>query len=218
MSLKNINILGSPTLGGVEFDAVLEDTLEVDVELTGYNIELGARVSDHRIVKPMKWRIIAGISNRPFSSAAVLAEAGAGALSNIVGDSAFGSALAGGAGSYLAGSDEARSAAALEFLIKLMVEEEPFDVDAGDIQLKDMVVTNLRRTKDPENEGGLIFEAELQEYFALSTAISKNQPGSKDLNQDDPSASQASSDVDLGEVEGEESSGSILSSIGDFFG
>lgn len=201
MSLKNINILGSPTLGGVEFDAVLEDTFEAEVETTGYTIELGARVSDHRIVKPQKWRLTAAISNTPFSSAEVLAQAGSGALSNVIGDGALSGLIGGTLGNSLLGDNSTRAATALDFLIKLMTEEEPFDVDAGDIQLKDMIITNLSRTKDPSNEGGLIFQAELKEYFTLSTTLSKNQPNDSELNPDDPASSQASSTKNDGQSE-----------------
>lgn len=199
MSLLNILTPQSPTLGGLEFDAVLEDTFEASVEVTGYTVEIGARVSDHRIVKPFRWRIIGAISNNPFSAEGVLAGAAGGAISNVGGPLAAVGVDA--VANYFAGSKEARASAALNYLTDLMTQGEPFDIDAGDIQLTDMIITDIRRTKDPENEGGLIFEAELQEYFTLSTALSANQPNDSQLNQDDPSASQASSTKNLGQSE-----------------
>ncbi|QDP56517.1 MAG: hypothetical protein Tp118SUR00d2C21406351_23 [Prokaryotic dsDNA virus sp.] len=199
MSLLNIFTPQSPTLGGLEFDAVLEDTFEASVEVTGYTVEIGARVSDHRIVKPFRWRIIGAISNNPFSAEGVLAGAAGGAISNVGGPLAAVGVDA--VANYFAGSKEARASAALNYLTDLMTQGEPFDIDAGDIQLTDMIITDIRRTKDPENEGGLIFEAELQEYFTLTTALSANQPNDSQLNQDDPSASQASSTKNLGQSE-----------------
>lgn len=221
MSLLNIYTPKSPTLAGLEFDAVLEDTFEAEVETTGYTVELGARVSDHRIVKPFRWRIVGAVSNTPFSAAGALDGLTSGALSNLADNGAIASltgAFGGTLGGIVAGSNEARGSATLNYLLDLMTTEEPFDIDAGDIQLTNMIITNLRRTKDPENEGGLIFEAELQEYFTLSTALSANQPNDSQLNPDDPSASQASSTKNLGQISGSTSIDSTVSFIGSLFG
>lgn len=216
MSLLNIFTPQSPTLGGLEFDAVLEDTFEAEVETTGYTVELGARVSDHRIVKPFRWRIVGAISNTPFSAGGVLAAAAGGAVSNVAGP--LGAVGVESALGFLAGSNEARGSAALEYLIDLMTQGEPFDIDAGDIQLTDMIITDLRRTKDPENEGGLIFEAELQEYPTLETTLTRNGATLSQLNPDDPSYSQAVANVNLGELTGTTVTDSIASTIGDLFG
>lgn len=199
MSLINIFTAKSPTLNGIEFDAVLEDTFEASVELTGYEIELGARASDHRIIKPMKWSIIGAVSNTPLQPG--ITDFVGGVLSNFT-DSGVASTVAGLSAGFLAGSTETRSSAALEELLTLMTTGEPFDVDAGDKQLVNMVIGNIRRTKDASNEGGLIFEAELQEYPTLKTTITNNQPISSQLNQDDPSASQASALNNIGELIG----------------
>ena len=53
MAIVNILTRKAPTINGYEFDAVLEDTLEISNELTGYPIELGARASDHAITNPV---------------------------------------------------------------------------------------------------------------------------------------------------------------------
>ena len=199
MSLINIFVAKSPTLNNIEFDAVLEDTFEASVDLTGFEIELGARASDHRIIKPFKWTIIGAVSNTPLQAS--VSDFIGGVLSNVT-DSAIASTVAGLSAGFLAGSNETRSSAALDALLTLMTTGEPFDVDAGDIQLTNMVIGNIRRTKDATNEGGLIFEAELQEYPTLQTTIANNQPISSQLNQDDPSASQASAVNNRGEVQG----------------
>ena len=197
MALINIFTPKSPTMAGIEFDAVLEDTLEASVDLTGYPIELGARASVHRIINPFKWTIVGAVSNTPLGLS--IGDFIGGALSNIT-DNAIVGALGGLSAGLLAGSDETRSSAALAALINLMTTGEPFDIDAGDIQLTNMIVGRIRRTKNPENEGGLIFEADLQEYPTLKTTLSKNQPISTELNPDDPASSQASAVNDLGEI------------------
>ena len=197
MSILNIFTAKAPTIAGYEFDAVLEDTFEASVTLTGYTVELGARVSDHRIINPFRWRIVGAVSNTPLQLGitdfvGALTTGAGGVVSGVAGLSA----------GFLAGSEETRSSATLEFLLSLMTGQEPFDIDAGDIQLKNMIISDLTRTKDPSNEGGLIFEAQLQEYFTLETTLSKNQPSEDQLNADDPSASQASADKNLGEISG----------------
>lgn len=215
MSLLNIFTPKSPTLAGYEFDAVLEDTFEASADLTGYPIELGARASDHRIVNPFRWSIVGAVSNTPLSLG--VGDLVGGAASNFI-DSAAVSTVAGLSAGFLAGGNETRASSALEFLINLLTTGEPFDIDAGDIQLTNMVIARIRRTKDPVNEGGLIFEADLQEYPTLSTVIAKNQPLTSQLNPDDPSSSQASATNNLGEVRGVTPTESTSTSVGEVLG
>lgn len=99
-----------------------------------------------------------------------------------------------------------------------MTTGEPFDIDAGDIQLTNMVIVRLRRTKDPENEGGLIFEADLQEYATLETTLSKNQPLTGILRPGDPSFSQISGLQNLGELRPAATIQSVSNSVAGLFG
>lgn len=199
MSLINIFVAKAPTLAGIEFDAVLEDTFEATADLTSYPIELGARASDHRIINPFRWSLVGAISNTPLGPN--VTDFVGGGLSNFF-DSGVLSTVAGLSAGFLAGSDETRSSSALDLLLKLMVSGEPFNVDAGDKILENMVIARIRRTKDASNEGGLIFEADLQEFPELSTVIAKNQPSSSQLNPNDPSASQCSALNNRGEIKG----------------
>ena len=199
MSLINIFVAKAPTLAGIEFDAVLEDTFEATVDLTSYPIELGARASDHRIINPFRWSLVGAISNTPLGPN--VTDFVGGGLSNFF-DSGVLSTVAGLSAGFLAGSEKTRSSSALDLLLKLMVSGEPFSVDAGDKILENMVIARIRRTKDASNEGGLIFEADLQEFPELSTVIAKNQPSSSQLNPNDPSASQCSALNNRGEIKG----------------
>lgn len=213
MALINIFTPKSPTLAGYEFDAILEDTFEAEVDLTGYTIELGARATDHRVIKPFKWSLVGAVSNNPLNASVTDF---IGALSNDAGGIL--STVAGLSAGFLAGGNETRASSTLDFLITLMVSGEPFDIDAGDIQLTNMVIARIRRTKDAANENGLIFEADLQEYPTLETTLTKNGALLSQLNPDDPSYSQAVADVNLGEVTGNTSIDSVVSTIGDLFG
>lgn len=197
MSLVTLFTKKAPTIAGITFDAVLEDTFESTVEHTGYTIESGARAVDHRIILPFRWSLIVAVSNNPLNPNAT--DFIGGALSNLT-DNALLSTVAGLSAGFLAGSDETRSSSVLNALISLQISGESFDIDAGDIQLSNMVINSIRRVKDPENENGLIAECALQELPTLSTIVSRNvQPTQNQLNDDDPSKSQIAAFIDKGE-------------------
>ncbi len=81
-----------------------------------------------------------------------------------------------------------------------MYAREPFDIDAGDIQLSNMVITNIIRTKTPQNEGGLEFTAELMELPLISTVLTANEPGQSILRFGDPAQTQATGLIKRGEI------------------
>lgn len=186
MSIINIFTKQAPTIAGYSFDAVLEDSLDASVEWTSYPVESGVNVNDHRIIQPVKYTLTGAVSNNPLSIQ--LTDFLTGGLSNLT-NNPYVSTVAGLAAGFLAGSDETRSSTTLEFLINLMVAGEPFDVDATDIQLKNMVITRIGRTKDNSNETGLIFVAELQELITLDRIPQSGQPTQKQLRDGDPAKS-----------------------------
>jgi hypothetical protein len=199
MSIVTLFSTKAPIVGGMEFDAVLEDTLEAEVQITSYPIESGARAADHRIILPYRWSIVGIMSNNPFAGFA--GSLVGGALSNFASSSGVAATVAGISAGLLAGSKDTRASDSLQALITMMVANQSFTVKAGDIELKNMVITKISRTKNPTNENGLEFEAQLQELPVLSTVtagrLAANPPQSQ-LNQNDPSASAASSVVDKG--------------------
>lgn len=149
----------SPQLAGYQFDATLEDTFEASIELTRYPIESGVQVNDHRIINPKKWFVTAAIGSKelkPLMSASGLAGFAAGAASNIFRNNPLVAAVAGLSAGFLSGNNSSRASAALEFFVALMHSGLPFDVDAVDIQLTNMVITKISRTKDKDNELSLI--------------------------------------------------------------
>jgi len=197
MSIVTIFTKKSPTIAGFEFDAVLEDTLSLETRYTEYPIESGAIASDYGIISPFRWRLIGAVSNNPLRPTITDFT---GALTNLASDSGAVGAVGGFSAGLLSGSNDTRASETLQFLISLQAKREPFDIDAGDIELSNMVITRLTRTKDIGNEGGLIFEAELQELPLLETLTSSTQPKQSQLRAGDPSASQAAATVDRGEV------------------
>lgn len=201
MSLVNLFTKTAPTIASWAFDAVLEDTLEVAVEVTTYPIESGVRVGTHRILLPFKYTLTGAISNNPLKAG--ITDFVGGAVSNLT-DNPYVAAVAGLSASFLAGTDETRGSATLEFLIDLTRQGEPFSIDAGDITLKNMVITKLSRTKEPRNENGLEFVAELQEMITLDRVASFGQPSQEELPNDDPAKSALARTIEKGQRVGKE--------------
>lgn len=196
MSIINIFTKQAPTIAGYEFDAVLEDTLDISVEWTTYPVESGVNVNDHRIIQPVRWSLTGAVSNNPLK--VQLTDFLAGGLSNLT-NNPYVAAVAGLAAGFLAGSDETRASTTLEFLINLMRTGDPFDIDAGDIQLKNMVINRIGRTKDITNETGLIFVCELQELITLDRLQNLAQPSQSQLATGDPAKSGLSAVVKKGQ-------------------
>lgn len=184
MSIISIFTKRSPTMGGVEFDAVLEDTLELSVEVTSYPIESGVRISDHRIMQPIQWSMVGAVSNNPLR--VMPTDFMTGGLSNLAGSNKYIAMGAGLFAGWLAGSDGTRSSTTLQYLIGLMQAGDPFTVNAGDMTLKNMVITRISRTKDPENEGGMVFVADLQEMITLDRIISDARATVENTRAGDP--------------------------------
>jgi hypothetical protein len=207
MSIITLFTKNAPTIAGQEFDAILEDTLDLKATVTSYPIESGAQASDHVIIEPYRYSIVGAVSNNPLRP---VATDFVGALT----DSPF----AGLAAGLLSGSDETRASSALSFLITLMTNRQPFDVDAGDVTLSNMIVAELSRTKDPENENGLIFIARLQEYPELDTLLSDRTIRQSQLQDGDPSKSQLAELVNKGEKIARDAGQSVRDAIGSIFG
>lgn len=182
MSIINVFTKQAPTLAGYSFDAVLEDSLDASVEWTTYPVESGVNVNDHRIIQPIKWSLTGAISNNPLQTQ--ITDFLGGALSNLT-NNPYVATIAGLSAGFLAGSNETRASSTLLFLIDLMVSGDPFDVDAGDIQLKNMVISRIGRVKDPSNEQGLIFVADLQELITIDRLATLGQPRQSQLRDGD---------------------------------
>lgn len=196
MSIVSLFTRQAPTIAGYQFDAVLEDTLDVSVEWTIYPVESGVNVNDHRIIQPVRWTMTGAVSNNPLK--VQLTDFLAGGLSNLT-NNPYVAAVAGLAAGFLAGSDQTRASTTLEFLITLMRSGEPFAIDAGDIQLQNMVISRIGRTKDISNESGLIFVCEMQELITLDRLQTLGQPSQMQLRDGDPTKSALSSVVKKGQ-------------------
>lgn len=202
MSILNILTRQSPTIAGYQFDAVLEDSFEASVELTRYPVESGVKVADHRIIAPMRYFITGAISNNPLKIIDVNGML-AGGLSNLAADNPYVAAVAGLTAGFQAGSDNTRASSALQFLMGLLVAGLPFDVDAVDVQLKNMVITRVSRDRGPPNENGLIFVAELHELVQLDRLTDYTQPSQNQLADGDRAKAGAAAATNRGQQVGQ---------------
>lgn len=178
-------------------DAVLEESLEMSVETPSYPIESGASVSDHRIIQPIKYQIRGVVSNTPLK-VSVFDFAG-GLVSNLT-ENPIVAAAAGISAGALAGQKENRAQAALAQFIQILEGEKPFDVVSGDISLKNMVITKITRTRNPENENALVFDLDLTEFISLDRLTSDGQPDHRYLRDGDPSKAGNAREVSKGQA------------------
>lgn len=217
MSLLSLITKKAPSLNYgslvISFDAVLEDTLEASVTLSDYPIEVGSRSNDHRIKNPVKWSIRGAVSNNPlFLNATDFS----GLISDVSDDTGELSGTAGIFAGWLNTSDSDRATSALDSLLKLMYEGDPFDVDAGDRTLSNMVIQSIRRTKEPSNENGIIFYAELIEWQSIETAISA-ATGKTYAQSGSDTASAASNKVELGQQSTTDAGDSLIDTVSGWF-
>lgn len=213
MSVVSLLFNQSPTIAGYQFDAVLEDTFEASVELTRYPVEAGARVNDHRIINPVTYYLTGAVSNNPIRP--MVTDFIGGGLSNAVINNPIIAAVAGLSAGFLAGSASTKASSTLEFLMQMLTAGMPFDVDAVDIQLTNMVLTKISRTRDPSTEGGLVFVAELQELINLERLPNITQPTQNQLPDGDPVKTGAAADMSRGQQSGNTPSVATASAVND---
>lgn len=129
------------SIGGLVFDAVLEEQHESSLEVTENPVETGVVVSDHAYMKPERVTISAGVSDV--------------ALRALVNDP------------Y--GNGVSRHREAFRLLQELQRKAEPFDVQTGLKLYRNMVCTSLRVVQNKDNSSALMFQAELREVIITFT-------------------------------------------------
>lgn len=197
MSLINLLVKRGPQLGSLQFDAVLSDDLDASVDIVQYPIETGTPIADHIIYQPIRYTMTGAVSNNPLK---VSITDFTGALTNLVDDNPFIAAGAGLFAGWLSGSNETRSSTTLNTLLDFMYSGQVFTVDTGEITLNNMVIQRIGRSKDPENENGLIFVAELQQIVTLNRVANGSQPAQYQLNSNDVSSTSVSGLIERGYI------------------
>lgn len=197
MSLINLLVKRGPQLGSLQFDAVLSDDLDASVDIVQYPIETGTPIADHIIYQPIRYTMTGAVSNNPLK---VSITDFTGVLTNLVDGNPFIAAGAGLFAGWLSGSNETRSSTTLNTLLDFMYSGQVFTVDTGEITLNNMVIQRIGRSKDPENENGLIFVAELQQIVTLDRVANGSQPAQYQLNSNDVSSTSISGLIERGYI------------------
>ena len=136
------------SMGDLVFDAVFEETHELELEVTDNPVETGVVVSDHAFMKPLRITLSAGVSDTPLYA---------------LDDDPF-------------QSDAGRSKRAFEVLTELQKKAEPFDVQTGLKLYKNMVCTAIRTSQDKDTSGALVFSADIREVIVVYTRVVKYPP------------------------------------------
>lgn len=213
MSIVGIFTRSQPSIGGVYVDAVLEETSELQTDVTEFPIEDGSVGHDHAVVRPLRLTMTIGVSDNPFRVARAKASEAAGALPSIgVGIGAglgVGAAIgrlsgrAAAVAGLLAGAANTSGQAAsystsvLEKIRALQRDCAIIDVvpAKGPIYQGCMITRTYQQTTK-QNEGGLELVVELQQLQII------NQQSTPLVNPPvgDTAATQAQPTVDLGRV------------------
>lgn len=158
------------------------------------------------------------MTNTPLSQS-LLGFAGsmAGGLVSNLTDNPVIAAVAGMSAGFLASSSGTRSSTALEQLIGIMEYGKPFDVQCGDITLKNMVITKITRRKTPENERGLEAVLDLQEYVSLDRITQEGAPKHTQMRPNSAEAASCSAVVNKGVASVKELGSSAIDKVRGWF-
>lgn len=211
MSIVGVFNKSRPEIGGIFFDAILEETSELRTDVSEYPLENGQTANDNAVTRPMTVTMTVAISDNPVK--ALTAQAGA--FSTVAGigagvaTGAVGSLLGGGAaalaglassvGLTLAASGTKRSESALLDLRNLQVKKQILTVVGINSAYDNMIITNTRVQKSKENEGGQEIVVEMRALLIKNRNDSPSTINSK-LPAGDSVATQGQANVHLGEV------------------
>lgn len=217
MSIVGVFTRAEPSIGGLYFDASLEESTEMVSEVSEFPIESGALGSDNVAQRPLVITMLVGVSDNPFRALSAAANAiPGGALVGSLGGTAVGgligqlggagAAVAGLAGSvanaaYAAGQAETRSLSVLEEM--RAIQRAGLFVDVVTAKGKTYtrcLIRSTRQATTKENEQGLELEIELIQPLVVGEDPNQEGTNKDELAPDDPVATQGQPPVNLGEV------------------
>jgi hypothetical protein len=158
---------------GVMIDAVVNETHNLNADVTQYEVESGAVISDHVQIKPVQLTIEGIISETPISFVSTALTAGATALGTELGKR-YGNIAAGVgtfAGASLSGLITSKPTAqdVFKVLKNLFEKKEPFTVVTGLTVYDNMIITSLSIPRNAATGKALRFTATLQQIKIVET-------------------------------------------------
>lgn len=157
MAFENLFIRTKKSIGGIELDAVINETHTSEVEVTSNPVELGADITDHSIIKPKRIQITAQVSDTPLGLAAL-----GQIVDNVTG--LFGSSTS---------ENITRSTAAYSAIIQLQESREPIDIQTKLKLYSNMIITNVSVTQDKDTSRIVLMNISAQEVRIVKTKVVK---------------------------------------------
>lgn len=211
MAITGIFTKSRPAIGGIFFDATLEESDELQTDVTRYPIETGAEGNDHAVNRNLLITMTVALSDNPVRK--MIAEASSESfLDNLRGSvpdgilraatgigvgigigalpASVASVIGVGAGAYStvsAGQADSRSSTVLHAIRDLQAKREPFTVITSKATYDNCLITNTRRVTNTRNEAGLELVVDIEQVNILNSSIRLHEL----VNPDDPSAAQA---------------------------
>lgn len=182
MSLINIFKTNKSSIGGIALDAVLSESHESVVTLTENEIEMGAAISDHAIIEPMRLEMIAYVTDTPF----VLPTLGS-IIDSVTG--IFGSSNE---------SNLTRTSSTFNDLLRLQQRREALDVQTRLFLYTDMILVSLTIVQDKATSKMLALNLKFQEARVVESQIVQIDP---ELLQEGAIKNSGSPEQDRGRVE-----------------
>lgn len=211
MSIVGVFTKSRPEIGGIFFDAILEETSELRTDVSEYPLENGQTANDNAVTRPMTVTMTVAISDNPVKAlmdqagdlsglAGIGAGVATGAVSSLLGGGAAALAgIAASAGLAFAVSGRQRSEEALVNLRRLQRYNSILTIVGVNSSYDDMIITNTRVQKSKENEGGQEIVVEMRALLIKNRNDSPATINSR-LPAGDTAATQGQANVHLGEV------------------
>jgi hypothetical protein len=188
-----------PNIGGLYFDALLEESDELQTDVTRYPIESGVEGNDHAVNRNQRFTMLVAVSDNPARALAAQASQSSvfdsltniglpeGALQTIIGGAASVgvgaiarrlpgniAALAGLGASianagYAAGQATTRSSSVLEEIRRIQRTKEIIVLSTSKGTYNNCIITNTRRTTTTQNENGLELAVELEQLRIMNS-------------------------------------------------
>lgn len=211
MALVGIFTRFRPEIGGVFFDATLEESSELRTEVSEYPLETAQTANDNAVTRPLTLTMTVAISDNPIKALAAeagelssVASIGAGvaggmAISALSGGAAALAGMAASVGLTFASSGQTRSESALQSLRSLQRDNTILTIVGDGSSYSNIIITSTRVKKEKANEGGQEIVVEMRQLLikdrnGSAAAVNRNLPAG------DTAATQGQANVNLGEV------------------
>jgi hypothetical protein len=170
MSLVTLFTQTKRNIGGIQIDAVLNESENNSITVTNNPIETGAYVNDHAILRPRMYRLEGVVSDTERGSLtsngdnSVFQNAATNLIDNLTGNV------------FNPISNSSRSKDAYNLLLELMNEREPFDIQTALSIISNVIITNITTNKEKTTGRALHFIAELTQLVIVNNESVQLKP------------------------------------------